>query len=351
MPVIEGVTPKSLLESPHARTTEESGGQRRVDGIFRLDEVGISPMDHGCLYGDGAFEGILIRNRSIFLYREHMERLDRSLDSISIELPMDRLAFTRRLLETARAANLPDGNGYIRLVVTRGMGDLGINPRKCVSPTIFAIVSTIGLYSKELYRKGIRLGLARHIRRPDATILDPNIKSLNYLNNVLALIEGTRGQQDLVETLVLTKEGFVAEATVDNLFLVNRNPGWESDPSKVEVLTPSSAYCLVGITRETVLTLAQKRGYKVAVREDLLPIDLVGPNKECFITGTGAGIMPITSIENVDVGNGTSGPVSKGLIEDFEKLVIDPACGLSLDVPDNALAEVLANGVTTKAGR
>jgi branched-chain amino acid aminotransferase len=350
MPVIEGVTPKSLLESPHARVTEEPGGYRRVDGIFRLDEVGISPMDHGCLYGDGAFEGILIKNRSIFLYREHMERLDRSLDSIAIELPMDRLSFTRRLLETARSANLPEGNGYIRLVVTRGMGDLGINPRKCVSPTVYCIVSTIGLYSRELYRKGIRLGLTRHIRRPDASILDPNIKSLNYLNNVLALLEGTRGQ-DLVETLVLTKEGFVAEATVDNLFLVNRNAGWENDPSKVEVLTPSSAYCLEGITRESVLKLAQKRGYKVAAREDLLPIDLVGPNKECFITGTGAGIMPINSIENVDVGNGMPGPVTKMLIEDFEKMVGDPAFGLSLDVPDNALAEVLMNGVATKAGR
>ena len=350
MPVIEGVTPKSLLESAQSRISEEPGGQRRVDGIFRLDEVGISPMDHGCLYGDGAFEGILIRNRSIFLYREHMERLDRSLDSISIGLPMDRLSFTRRLLETARAANLPDGNGYIRLVVTRGMGDLGINPRKCVSPTIFCIVSTIGLYSHELYRKGIRLGLTRHIRRPDVSVLDPNIKSLNYLNNVLALIEGTRGQ-DLVESLVLTKEGFIAEATVDNLFLVNRNPGWETDPSKVEVLTPASAYCLVGITRETVLKVAQKRGYKVAAREDLLPIDLVGPNKEVFITGTGAGIMPITHIENVEVDKGLAGPVTKALIEDYEMMVNDPAFGLSLDVPDAALAEVLANGMATKAGR
>jgi branched-chain amino acid aminotransferase len=350
MPVVEGVTPKSFLESAKSSITEERTGLQRADGIFRLDEVAISPMDHGCLYGDGAFEGILIRNRSIFLYREHMERLDRSLDAISIELPMERLSFTRRLLETARAADLPDGNGYIRLVVTRGMGDLGINPLKCVSPTIFCIVSTIGLYSRELYRKGIRLGLARHIRRPDRSILDPNIKSLNYLNNVLALIEGTRGQ-NLVEALVLTKEGFIAEATVDNLFLVKRNAGWETDPTKVEVLTPASEYCLAGITRETVLKLAQRRGYKVAVRDDLLPIDLAGPNKECFITGTGAGVMPVTHIENVEVGNGSSGPVTTGLIEDIETMMSDPACGLSIDTPDGALAEVMANGMTSKAGR
>jgi branched-chain amino acid aminotransferase len=279
-----------------------------------------------------------------------MDRLDRSLDAIGIELPMNRLEFTRRLLETVRAADLPDGNGYIRLVVTRGMGDLGINPAKCVSPTIFCIVSTVRIYPRELYRKGIRLGLTRNIRRPDRKILDPNIKSLNYLNNVLALIEGTRGQ-DLVESLVLTPEGFIAEATVDNLFLVKRNPGWESDPSRVEVITPSSEYCLIGLTRDSVMKLAQKRGYKVAVREDLLPIDLVGPNKECFITGTGAGIMPINSIENVDVGSGSPGPVTLGLIDDFEQMLADPRYGLSIDTPDVALAEALSNGTAAKAGR
>jgi branched-chain amino acid aminotransferase len=350
MPVVEGVTPKSVLESSNARTFEDGQGLRRVEGIFRLDETGLSPLDHATLYGDGAFEGILIRHRSIFLYREHMDRLDRSIDAIGIDMPTDRIALTQQILKTARAADLPDGNGYIRLVVTRGMGDLGINPAKCVGATVFALISTIGLYSREAYGRGIKLGLARHIRRPDRTILDPNIKSLNYLNNVLALQEGTRGK-GLVEALQLNKEGFVAEATVDNVFLVRKNPGWETDPSKVEVITPSSEYCLVGITRETVMRLAERRGYKVIVRADLLPIDFVGPAKECFMTGTGAGVMPITAIEDVAVGDGTPGSITLGLVDDLQKMMADPAWGLSLDVPDNLVAEVLANGVASKAGR
>ncbi len=350
MPVIEGVTPRSLLDFPGARTFEDSEGLRRVEGIFRLDEVGLSPLDHATLYGDGAFEGILIRNRSIFLYRDHMDRLDRSLDALHIEMPVDRVSLTQQILRTARAADLPEGAGYIRLVVTRGVGDLGINPAKCVGATIFAIASTIHLYSREAYGRGIKLGLARNIRRPGRSILDPNIKSLNYLNNVLALLEGTRGK-GLIEALQLTKDGFVAEATVDNLFAVKRNPGWETDPSKVEILTPSSEYCLVGITRATVLRLAERRGYKVAVRDDLLPIDLVGPNKECFMTGTGAGVMPITAIEDVAVGDGTPGSVTMGLVDDLERMMSDPAWGLSLDVPDGLVAEALANGVPSKAGR
>lgn len=343
MPVVEGVTPRALLASPNARVFQDLHGLDRVEGVFRLDEAPLSPMDHAVLYGDGAFEGILIRDRSIFLYREHLDRLDKSLDSISIEMPMDRMGMTRGLLEAARAADLPNGNGYIRLVVTRGVGDLGINPRKCVAPTVFAICSTIGLYSREAYGRGIRLGLARSIRRPDRTILDPNIKSLNYLNNVLALIEGTRSN-GLVEALQLTKDGFVAEATVDNLFLVRRHAGWENDPSKVELITPSSAYCLVGITRETVMKLAARRGYRVVVREDLLPIDLVGPNKECFMTGTGAGVMPITAIEDVQVGDGVPGPVTMGLVDELQRMMSDPAYGLSIDAKAEAIAEALANG-------
>ncbi len=351
MPVVEGVTPRALLTSPNARIHEDRHGLQRVEGVFRLDEAVLSPMDHGGLYGDGAFEGILIRGRSIFLYREHLERLDNSLDSNAVDLPIDRIALTRGLLEASRAADLPDGNGYIRLVVTRGLGDLGINPRKCIAATIFCIVSTIGLYSREAYGRGIRLGLARRVRRPDRTILDPNIKSLIYLNNVLALIEGTRSN-GLMEALQLTKEGFVAEATVDNVFLVKKQPGWEVDPSKVEVVTPASEYCLVGITRETVMKLAERRGYKVVVREDLLPIDLVGPNRECFMTGTGAGVMPITAIEDSSVGDGVPGPITMGLVDDLHKYMADPANGLPLDTPSEGIAEAISGpGAATRAAR
>jgi len=339
MPLIEGVTPRALADAPAAAVMDASGLPRK-EGIFRLDEVGISPMDHVALYGDGVFEGILIRGRSIFLYREHMERLDRSLHKIGIELPISRQELTERLLETCRQVDLPEGNGYIRLVVTRGIGDLGINPKKCTSPTIFAIVSTIRLYSREAYERGIPLGLARAIRRPDRRFLDPNIKSNNYLNNVLALIEGTR-EHGLAESLMLTRDGYVAEATVDNIFSVRRRPGWEKDPSKVEVRTPSSEYCLVGITREAVMRLAEKRGYKIVVRDDLLPIDLVGPEKECFMTGTGAGVMPITSVEAVPVGEGRPGPVTLQLVDDIQAMMNDPGNGLSLDASSAELAAIV----------
>jgi branched-chain amino acid aminotransferase len=230
MPVIEGVTPRALVDDPQGAVTEDPSGLPRKDGIFRLDEIGICALDHVALYGDGVFEGILIRNNSIFLYRQHMDRLDRSMEKVGIELPIDRQTLTERILETCRKVALPkDGAGYIRLVVTRGMGDLGINPRKCVSPTIFAIVSTIRLYSPDAYKKGIVLGLSRRVRRPDASVLDPNIKSNNYLNNVMALREGTR-KNKLLEALMLTQDGFVAEATVDNIFSILRRPGDRPPP-------------------------------------------------------------------------------------------------------------------------
>lgn len=340
MPVIEGVTPRALLDSADAVDTPDPSGLRRREGIFRLDEIGLSPLDHVSLYGDAVFEGILIRNRSIFLYREHLERMESSAAKIDVALPMDRFHLTERLLETCRRVDFPDGAGYIRLVVTRGLGDLGINPLKCVTPTVFAIVSTIRLYSREAYAKGIPLGLARRIRRPDASTLDPNIKSNNYLNNVLALQEGTRGTP-FVETLMLNAAGFVAEATVDNIFSVVRRPGAESDPSCVELVTPSSQYCLVGITRGAVMKLAQRRGYRVVVRDDLMPIDLVGADKECFMTGTGAGVMPITSIAGVPVGDGTPGPVTMALVDDIGRMMADPANGLPIDTPNEALADVL----------
>jgi branched-chain amino acid aminotransferase len=340
MPIIEGVTPRTLVESEAGFETEEAGGIRRKDGIFRLDEIGLSPMDHVALYGDGVFEGILIRSGSIFLYKEHMDRLDRSLEKLGIEMPLDRVTITQRLLETCRAVDLADGAGYIRLVVTRGMGDLGINPRKCISPTVFAIVSTIALYPRQAYEEGIPLGLSRHIRRTNPHFLDPTVKATQYLNNVMALREGTRGT-GLVEALMLTAEGYVAEATVDNIFSVKLTPGWEDDPSKVEIRTPVAEYCLPGITRETVIGLARERGYRLIISGNMLPIDLVGPDKECFMTGTGAGVMPIIKIENVPVGHERPGPVTLGLVNDLNAMMADPANGLPIDTPDDRVADAL----------
>jgi branched-chain amino acid aminotransferase len=349
MPVLEGITPRALVESREAVDSLDPSGLRRRDGIFRLDEIGLSAMDHVALYGDAVFEGILIRNHSIFLYRDHLERLESSAAKIALQIPMDRYELTNRLLETCRRVEFPDGAGYIRLVVTRGIGDLGINPMKCITPTVFAIVSTIRLYAREAYQRGIPLGLTRRIRRPSAATLDPNIKSNNYLNNVLALIEGTKNN-GYVESLMLTPDGYVSEATVDNIFSVLKHPGWETDPAQVEVRTPSSIYCLVGITRASVMKLAQRRGYRVTVRDDLLPIDLIGPGKECFMTGTGAGVMPITRIEDVDVGDGRPGPITMGLVDDIGQMMSDPSNGLPIDTPREAIAEAI-EGRAPASGR
>lgn len=339
MPVIEGVTPRGLMESPASELAETSEDFPRRHGIFALDEVGISPLDHDCLYGDGVFEGILIYAGQVFLFKEHMERLGRSLERTFIDLPCSLEELTWQVVRTIQQVGFADGqNGYIRLVVTRGMGDLGISPSKCVGATIYCIVSTINLYPAEAYERGIQLGLTKKIRRPDKSTVDPTVKSLNYLNNVLALIEGTQGT-NLMESLMLNRAGFVAEATVDNIFVINRGEGWEKDPSRVVIHTPSDEYCLNGITRATLKGLAEQKGYQVVVDPYLMPIEMVGPDREVFMTGTGAGVMPITHVHGVQVGDGVPGPVTRDLVATYRERMADPANGLAISASH---AETLA---------
>jgi len=345
MPVIEGVTPVGLIESKRSEPLDTHEEFPRRHGIFHLNEVGVSPIDHDCLYGDGVFEGILIFHGQVFLFREHMERLGRSLERTHIALPYDLSELTWQVMRTIQQVGFNNQqNGYIRLVVTRGMGDLGINPKKCVGSTIYCIVSTIKLYPTEAYERGIQLGLSKTIRRPDKSTIDPTVKSLNYLNNVLALIEGTDGT-DLMESLMLNRSGFVAEATVDNIFVVNKSEGWESDPSKVLIHTPSDEYCLNGITRATIMELARDKGYQVIVDPNLMPIEMVGPEREVFMTGTGAGVMPITHLHGVEVGHGVPGPVTRDLVKTYTDRMADPAHGLSIKATrEETLAYMGAGG-------
>src|SRR5262245_14858751 len=293
MPVVAGITPRILLDPERSSPCETTEGIPRRHGVFRLDEIGLPLLDHDILYGDACFEGILIKHGRVFLLREHLERLWDSAGQLGIELPYDRLALSLHLLETIRQVPFePQDNSYIRLVVSRGPGDLGINPKKCIGSSLFALVSTIRLYPREAYERGITLGIARVIRRPGATILDPRIKSNNYLNNVLALREGCNGDAH-VECIMLNDAGFVAEATVDNIFVVLKERGWEKEPAKVRLITPAEAYCLNGITRMTILRLAREMGFTTEESPTLLPLDLVGENREVFMTGTGAFVMPI----------------------------------------------------------
>jgi branched-chain amino acid aminotransferase len=330
MPVVEGITPLALHDPEKSEPIETSEPFERRHGIFRLNEIGLSPLDHDCLYGDGVFEGILIYRGHVFLFREHMERLGRSLERTFIDLPMSLSELTWQVVRTIQAVGFnSEQNGYIRLVVSRGLGDLGINPAKCVGATIYCIVSTIKLYPPEAYEKGIKLGLTKKIRRPDESTVDPTVKSLNYLNNVLALIEGTRGT-DLMESLMLNRDGFVAEATVDNIFVIHKGEGWEKDPGEVRIHTPHADYCLNGITRATIMNLAATKGYQVVEDARLMPIEMVGPDREVFMTGTGAGVMPITHVHGVAVGDGTPGPVTRDLVKAYVARMADAKNGLAI---------------------
>lgn len=342
MPVVEGVTPRALLDpaTSAACATEEPLPRRQ--GYFRLDQIGLSPLDHVALYGDACFEGILVPHGQIFLFREHLWRLWRSASRLRIGIPHSLEDLACEILETtSRVGYGPQETGYIRLVLSRGMGDLGINPAKCVGATLYSLSSTISLYPREMYESGIELGLTRQIRRPDERVLDPTVKSNNYVNNVMALMEGTAGRR-LMESLVLTRDGFIAEATVDNIFCVQRQNGWERDPGRVLLRTPRKAYCLNGITRALVLRIAARRGYRVLDEEDMLPIDMVGADREAFMTGTGCGVMPIIALDGHAIGEGRPGDVTRALVEEVRAAMADPEYGLRIGASRQEVREYLA---------
>src|SRR5580765_135463 len=221
MPSVSGITPRVLLERGMPSIPVDN--VERHQGVFRPDEIGLPAFDHGVLYGDAVFEGILIIGGQLFQWREHVERLYRSAKRLGIQMPYDSAELTEQILGAVNDPGLSSkGAAYIRLVVTRGIGDLGINPVKCLGSTIYALVSKIQLYPESLYEQGIRVSVAQQTRRAGADIIDPQIKCCNYVNNILALVETQ--DQKTVETIMLTRDGFVAEATTDNLFLVSREP-------------------------------------------------------------------------------------------------------------------------------
>lgn len=342
MPVVEGVTPRALLDPETSVSFPTDEPLPRRHGYFRLDEIGLSCLDHVALYGDACFEGILVPHGHVFLFREHLWRLWRSASRLRIAIPYAMEDLTWEILQTtSRVGYGPQDTGYIRFVLSRGMGDLGINPAKCVGATVYSLSSTISLYPREMYESGIELGLTRQIRRPDERMLDPTVKSNNYMNNVLALMEGTGGRR-LMESLVLTRHGFIAEATVDNIFSIQREPGWERHPDRVVVRTPRRAYCLNGITRALVLHVAGRKGYRVLDEEDMLPIDLIGADREAFMTGTGCGVMPIIALDGHEIGGGRPGEVTRGLIEEVRAAMANPEFGLRIGASREEVRDYLA---------
>lgn len=329
MPWVEGLTPGALgVEGKYEVADSDEPVQRR-HGIMRMSEAGLSPLDHGGLYGDACFEGILVINDQVFLYKEHLERWWRSARKLYINVPYSMEELGWWILKTVQAVAFEPGErGYLRPVLTRGFGNLGINPAKCLAPTVYCIVSTIQLYPPEAYEQGIMLSIARTTRRAGREIIDPNIKSNNYLNNIFGLLE-TRGRGTL-ETMMLTSRGHVAEATADNIFLIRKDKGYEQEPALVHIYTPVTDYCLAGITRDMVVSEAKNLGYTIHEVPDLLPIDFVGDGKECFMTGTGCGLMPVVGVEGVQVGSGHPGEVTKTLLGKIRGAMANPELGIAL---------------------
>jgi len=256
------------------------------------------------LYGDGVFEGIRAYHGRVFKLKEHIDRLFYSAKAILLELPMTHAQLMRATVETCRRNKVRDG--YIRLIVTRGVGTLGLNPRSCKNASVIIIAGKIQVYPAELYAKGMDIVTVPTVRNLHSAV-NPAIKSLNYLNNILAKIEANNAGVE--EAVMLNAEGFVAECTADNLFIVK---------SGVLCTPPLSAGALYGITRGTVMGLAADLGITVG-EPNLTRYDLFNA-EECFLTGTGAEIMPVVKIDGRVIGNGKPGPVTRKLVENYHAL-------------------------------
>ena len=264
----------------------------------------ISVFDHGLLYGDGVFEGLRAYNGRVFKLKEHIDRLFCSAKSILLDIPLSHAALMRAVVETCRRNKLRDG--YIRLVVTRGVGSLGLNPRSCKRPSVFIIAGKIQLYPPQYYQKGLAIITVPTIRNLHSA-LNPAIKSLNYLNNVLAKIEANNGGCE--EAVMMNVDGFIAECTADNIFILRDG----------QLLTPPlSAGALHGITRQVVMELAARMGLEVG-EPNLTRYDLFNA-EECFMTGTGAEIVPVVKIDGRVIGPGKPGPVTRRLVSAYHAL-------------------------------
>jgi branched-chain amino acid aminotransferase len=275
-------------------------------GYYDITEAKVSVFDHGLLYGDGVFEGIRIYHSKVFRLKEHIERLYQSAKAILLELPMTKEKMENAVLD-AVAINKKK-QGYIRLVVTRGEGLLGIDPMSCKKPTVIIIVDDIQLYPEKYYKKGITIVTASSRRIP-SDCLDPRVKSLNYLNNIMAKLEAR--QAGCLEAVMLNRDGFVAECTGDNIFIVKDH----------SLFIPAPYYgALHGITMQTVIEIAESFGMKMQetalTRYDLYNAD------ECFMTGTGAEIIPVIRIDGRSISNGRPGQITKKLMSGFQALIM-----------------------------
>jgi branched-chain amino acid aminotransferase len=272
--------------------------------LYDKDDAKISVYDHGLLYGDGVFEGMRSYGGKVFRLEQHLERLWNSAKAIALEIPMSRPAMAKAVNDTLAANSIADG--YIRLVVTRGAGSLGLDPNRTSHPQVIIITDHIALYPDDFYQNGLEIITASTMRNHPAA-LSPRIKSLNYLNNILAKVEGL--QAGCVEALMLNHKGEVAECTGDNIFLVRGG---------VLLTPPTDAGILEGITRDAVIELARKANYEV--REIALTRHDVYIADECFLTGSAAEVIPVVKVDRRKIGAGVPGAVTRDLIERFRRM-------------------------------
>ena len=276
-----------------------------IDGsLYPKSKAKISVYDHGLLYGDGIFEGIRVYSGRIFRFKEHIDRLYESARAIKLRISLSREELEQAVVDTVKANGMKDA--YIRLVVTRGVGDLGIDPKKCSVSSVIIIVDKITLYDEKLYQQGIAI-ITASTRRISPDMISQRVKSLNYLNSITAKMEADLA--GVPESLMLNADGYVCECSADNIFIVRGG----------ELLTPSPEFpILLGITRAVVMEIAVKKG--LPVRELPLTLCDVYLADECFLTGTGAELIPVISVDGRTIGSGKPGPVAGMLLEEFRTL-------------------------------
>ena len=275
------------------------------DRLVPEDEARVSVIDHGLLYGDGVFEGMRSYSGRVFRLDAHIDRLWESAQAICLKIPLTKEAVAQAVNDTLAANGLADG--YVRLLVTRGAGTLGLDPNRTKNPQVIVIADTISLYPREHYEKGLRIVTAA-TQRTQAAALSPRIKSLNYLNNIMAKLEGL--QAGCVEALMLNHKGEVAECTGDNIFVVRKG---------LLLTPPPDAGILEGITRGAVMELARSAG--IDCREATLTRHDLYTAEECFLTGTAAEVIPVVEIDGRSIGTGRPGPVTAKLLAAFHALV------------------------------
>jgi branched-chain amino acid aminotransferase len=301
--------------SVHSQSVRTSASEKPAGGspnfkvwingkLYEKQDAKISVYDHGLLYGDGVFEGLRSYDGNVFRLEQHLKRLWNSAKAITLEIPMTPEAIGRAINDTLKANGI--SNGYIRLIVTRGAGTLGLDPNRTSDPQVIIITDFIAVYPQELYQQGLEIITASTLRNHPAA-LNPRIKSLNYLNNILAKIESL--QAGCMEALMLNHKGEVAECTADNIFLVRDG---------VLLTPPTDAGVLEGITREAVMELARQQGLEVRevpiTRHDVYIAD------ECFLTGTAVEVIAVVKVDSRKIGNGKPGPITCDLKERFHKL-------------------------------